>query len=172
MRCTLQLQVYQCTFLMAGISAGILVYRTTGNEPECFLVHPGGPYYAKKDNGIWSVPKGELDAGESPEAGALREFKEETGFTIKAAFTPLPIVKKSSGTAVHVFAVRGNPDPERLQSNLFSLEWPPKSGIIQSFPEVDKGAWFTIATARQKILPYQLTLLDALEEMLRPEQKK
>lgn len=118
------------------------------------------------------MPKGELDAGESPEAGALREFKEETGFTISGAFTPLPIVKKSSGTAVHVFAVQGNPDPERLQSNLFSLEWPPKSGKMQSFPEVDKGAWFTLATARQKILPYQLPLLDALEEMLRTKQKK
>ena len=151
---------------MPKTSAGILVYRLSKQGPECFLVHPGGPYYAKKDAGIWSVPKGELDEGESLEAAAAREFTEETGLSVSGRLIPLPVVKKSNGTAVHVFAVEGDVDPQQVQSNLFSLEWPPRSGNMQSFPEVDKGGWFNLAAAREKILPYQLPLVDALETLL------
>ena len=142
-------------------SAGILLYR---RQPglQVFLVHPGGPFWAKKDLGAWSIPKGELDAGEDPLAAAIREFTEETGFTVDGDFRPLSPLRQKSGKVIHAWAVEGDCDPTRLRSNPFSMEWPPKSGRQQEFPEVDRGAWFSLDEARQRIVAGQAAFLDEL----------
>jgi predicted NUDIX family NTP pyrophosphohydrolase len=147
-------------------SAGLLIYRQRGATPEVFLVHPGGPFWAKKDAGAWSIPKGEFETGEDPLATARREFTEETGFTIDGPFTALPPVKQPGGKIVHAFAVPGDCDASAIRSNSFTLEWPPRSGRRQEFPEVDRAGWFDLAAAREKILRGQLPLLDALERLL------
>lgn len=144
------------------ISAGVLMYRKGKNEIEVFLVHPGGPFFMKKDAGAWSIPKGEIGEGEDPLGAAKREFEEETGCRPEGSFLPLKSVKQKSGKIVLSWAVEGDCDADSITSNTFSLEWPPKSGRTQEFPEVDRAAWFTIGEARQKINPAQAPLLDEL----------
>jgi len=150
-------------------SAGLLVYRHPNAALEVFLVHPGGPFYAKKDDGVWSIPKGELTEGEDPLAAAQREFHEETGFAVTGPFTALTPIQQSGGKIVLAWAVAApHLDPSALHSNTFSLEWPPRSGKSQTFPEVDRAAWFSLPAARVKLLKSQLPLLTQLESALTP----
>lgn len=143
-------------------SAGILLYRRRGPELEVFLVHPGGPFWAKKDLGAWSVPKGEVEEGEDPRAAAMRELTEETGFMVDGELRPLRPLRQSSGKTILAWAVEGDCDPAELRSGLFSMEWPPRSGKRQDFPEVDRGAWFTLDEARRRIVAGQAAFLDEL----------
>jgi predicted NUDIX family NTP pyrophosphohydrolase len=147
-------------------SAGILLYRRRGVLLEVFLVHPGGPYWARKDNGAWSIPKGEYAPDEDALAAAQREFTEETGFLVSGPFKPLTPVKQSGGKVISAWAAAGDLDPAQLQSNSFALEWPPKSGTIREYPEVDRGAWFPIAEARIKLIPAQRALLEQVTELV------
>ena len=147
-------------------SAGILLFRQVSSCTEVLLVHPGGPLWARKDEGAWSIPKGELAAGEDPLAAALREFEEETGHAPSGETLALEPVRQASGKLVHAWAVRGDLDPERVRSNTFTLEWPPRSGRRQEFPEIDRAAWFTLAEARAKILAGQADLLAQLRARL------
>jgi predicted NUDIX family NTP pyrophosphohydrolase len=147
---------------MAKKSAGVLVFRTRPGQVEVLLVHPGGPFWAQKDDGAWSIPKGEFDVGEDPLAAARREFQEETGFTIDAEFVPLQPLRQPSGKIVFAWAVKGDFDPALLKSNSFSIEWPPKSGHTQAFPEVDRAAWFSVDAAKRKILRGQAAFIDQL----------
>src|SRR6185503_506125 len=135
-------------------SAGLLMFRGGASSLEVLLVHPGGPLYAKKDEGIWTIPKGEYQ-DEDPLAAAIREFGEETGFEACAPYVPLGDIRQKSGKTVTAWAFRGECDPAALRSNTFEMEWPPKSGRKQRFPEVDRAAWFTLDEARVKILPAQ-----------------
>lgn len=146
-------------------SAGLLPYRRRGGELEVFLVHPGGPFWARKDEGAWSIAKGEIGE-EAPLAAAKREFAEETGLAIDGRFVPLRPVRQAGGKQVEAWAVEAELDPARIVSNRFTMEWPPKSGRTQEFPEVDRAAWFPLAEARRKILAGQLPLLDQLEASL------
>jgi predicted NUDIX family NTP pyrophosphohydrolase len=148
-------------------AAGILVYRIKNKLVEVFLVHPGGPIHQKKDLGSWQIPKGEFENDEQPFAAAKREFKEETGQEIEGAFIELMPVKYKSGKIVYAWAIEGDVDEAKLRSNFFSMEWPPKSGKQQEFPEVDRGEWFSLEQARQKILPALLPLLDELSDLLK-----
>jgi len=147
------------------ISAGILPFRRQG-ELEVLLAHPGGPYWAKKDAGAWTIPKGLVDRGEELLAAALREFTEETGFVAREPFIALTPVRQKSGKVVHAFACAGDFDPDKLVCNTFEIEWPPKSGKRKSFPEIDRAAWRGLDVAREKILAYQLPWLDELERKL------
>jgi predicted NUDIX family NTP pyrophosphohydrolase len=147
-------------------SAGILLYRMTDKQPQVFLVHPGGPFFRKKDEGAWSVPKGEYVDGEEPLSAAQREFEEETGQTIKGNFIKLQPVKQKSGKVVQAWAVEGDIDHDAIKSNLFEIEWPPKSGKRVSFPEIDRAGWFTIEIAKQKIIPGQVGLIEELEKLI------
>ncbi|MET0394984.1 MAG: NUDIX domain-containing protein [Chitinophagaceae bacterium] len=147
-------------------SAGLLLYRLTDKIPEVFLVHPGGPLWKNKDAGAWSIPKGEFTDGEDALEAAKREFEEETGMTVHGAFIPLMPVRQKSGKMVHAWAVEQDIPAGSLQSNLFEMEWPPRSGKKQRFPEVDKGEWMTITGAREKINPGQTGLLDELARKL------
>lgn len=147
-------------------SAGLLLYRRARDgEVEVFLVHPGGPYWAKKDTSAWSIPKGESGAGEDALDTALREFTEETGFSVEGPYVGLQPVRQPGGKVVTAFAVQGDCDPRALRSNTFILEWPPRSGRHREFPEVDRGDWFTLEQARDRILRGQLPLLDQLAEI-------
>ncbi|MEP7076796.1 MAG: NUDIX domain-containing protein [Acidobacteriota bacterium] len=146
---------------MVKRSAGLLLYRMTTEQIEVFLVHPGGPFYVKKDLGSWSIPKGEFDT-EDPFAAARREFKEETGFDITGDFIELDPIKQKGGKFVYAWAVETDVDPAGMKSNTFTLEWPPKTGKTAEYPEVDRGEWLTIDNARQKILASQTPLLDDL----------
>ena len=150
---------------MARTAAGLLVYRRR-DQLEVFLVHPGGPLWAKKDAGAWTLPKGEIDEDEDPLQAAKREFTEETGFTMNGEFYPLEPVQQSGGKLVYAWAVEGDCDPAQLCSNSFSMEWPPKSGKMTELPEVDRGEWFSIAEARKRILPAQENFLDQLVRLL------
>lgn len=153
---------------MAKASAGLLIYRRQPGGPEVFLVHPGGPFFARKDDGAWSIPKGEFDPGEDPLAAAKREFAEETGLAPPAGeFRPLAPVRQAGGKLVHAFAVEGDCDPAAIRSNPFTIEWPPRSGRRQTFPEVDRAAWFPLAAARTKLIRGQVALLDELATLLR-----
>jgi predicted NUDIX family NTP pyrophosphohydrolase len=147
-------------------SAGILVYRRREAGVEVFLVHPGGPFWAKKDLGAWSIPKGEFGDEKDPLEAALREFAEETGQTIGGDFLTLTPAKQKSRKIVHAFAVEGEVDSERILSNEFEMEWPPRSGKIQRFPEVDRGAWFPLAEARTHIHAGLVPVLDELARTL------
>ena len=151
---------------MAKKSAGILLYRYHQNELQCFLVHPGGPFFRNKDKGAWSIPKGEPGESEDVLPAAIREFEEETGKTIEGPFLPLTPVKQKSGKLVYAWAAEGAFDPATLKCNTFTIEWPPRSGKIGEFPEVDRGEWFTIEVACEKILPAQIPLLKELETLV------
>ena len=142
-------------------SAGLLVYRTTNVHPEVFLIHPGGPFFAKKDISVWSIPKGEFDT-EEPLTAARREFEEETGFKIAGDFIELKPIKQKGGKLVYAWAVEADFDPSKIVSNTFPLEWPPKSGVIKEFPEADRAEWFDVETAKQKINSAQIDLIDEL----------
>jgi predicted NUDIX family NTP pyrophosphohydrolase len=150
----------------AEISAGILLYRETNGALEVLLAHPGGPFWARKDEGAWTIPKGLVEPGAELLATAQREFTEETGFTATGPFVPLAPVRQTSGKIVHGFACRGNFDATKLISNMFEIEWPPRSGQRRQFPEVDRAAWFDIATARDKLIAYQRPFLTELEKKL------
>jgi predicted NUDIX family NTP pyrophosphohydrolase len=147
------------------ISAGLLVYRDRGTL-EVLLAHPGGPYWARKDAGAWTIPKGLVEQSDDLLATAQREFTEETGFMATGPFVPLAPVKQKSGKTVHAFACVGDFDPAKLVSNTFEIEWPPKSGRHRSYPEVDRLAWFGLAEAHERILPYQRPLLSELTVLL------
>lgn len=147
-------------------SAGILPYRIKDGYPEFFLVHPGGPFWKNKDAAAWSVAKGEYEDGEDPLAAAKREFREETGLLCDGKFIPLKPVKQKSGKQVIAWAIEMDIDPSSIQSNIFSLQWPPKSGQYKEFPEVDKGAWFPPDIARKKINACQVPFVDELEKII------
>ena len=147
-------------------SSGILLYRRKRGQIEVFLVHPGGPFWSKRDSGAWSIPKGEYAEGEDPLAAAKREFREETSFAILGKFEPLLPVKQKGGKVVHAWAVEGDCDASAIKSNTFSMEWPPHSGKQQNFPEVDRAAWFTVALAKENIVPAQVGLIEQLENIL------
>ena len=147
-------------------SAGLLLYRLTPRGLEVLLVHPGGPFWAKKDLGAWSLPKGEAEDDEDLLAVAHRELAEETGFTAPDAARPLGQVRQKGGKVVHAWAVRGDADPSTLRSNTFEIEWPPRSGRTATFPEVDRAAWFDLVEARRRINPAQAAFLDALAAVL------
>lgn len=142
------------------------MYRFRNGELQVLLVHPGGPYWARKDAGAWSIPKGEYAEGEDPLSAAQREFVEETGFTIGPPFLPLAPVRQAGGKEVVAWAVEGECDPATLRSNTFSMEWPPRSGRSAEFPEVDRAEWLSIAEAQNKILPGQRPLLMQLTDRL------
>jgi predicted NUDIX family NTP pyrophosphohydrolase len=144
-------------------SAGILLYRIRGGEPEVLLVHPGGPFWARKDAGAWSIPKGEHDEAEDGQAAALREFEEETGKRLPGdALADLGTVRLKSGKLVAAWAVEGDLDADAIASNTFELEWPPRSGRIQEFPEIDRASWVGVDVAREKLVKGQLPFLDRL----------
>jgi predicted NUDIX family NTP pyrophosphohydrolase len=146
---------------MPPSSAGLLLYRR-GRGLEVLLVHPGGPLWARKDAGAWSIPKGQIEDGEAPLATAIREAREELGTEIAGEFLPLTPIRQPGGKTVHAWAVSAEFDPARLSSQTFEMEWPPRSGRHQAFPEVDRAAWFTVDEARVKMLKGQLPLLDEL----------
>jgi predicted NUDIX family NTP pyrophosphohydrolase len=146
-------------------SAGILVYRQQDENTQVFLVHPGGPFWAKKDKAAWSIPKGEFDPDSEDAPGAARrEFQEETGISIEGDIQQLTTLKTSGGKIIHAFCIQENLDPDEIHSNTFEMEWPPKPGKKQEFPEVDKAAWFDLDTARSKLHKGQTPLIDALME--------
>jgi predicted NUDIX family NTP pyrophosphohydrolase len=147
-------------------AAGLLLYRRGKSGLEIFLGHPGGPFWARKDTGAWAIPKGEIEEGEDPLAAAKREFCEETGFAIEGTFVPLTPLKQRGGKLVHAWAVEFDCDADAIRSNLFSMEWPPRSGRRQDFPEMDRAQWFTVDTAREKMLPSQLPFVDELLNIL------
>ena len=152
---------------MARKSAGILLYRIMGEKVEVFLVHPGGPIWARKDAGAWSIPKGEFTTEDALEA-AKRELAEETGCVAHGDFLALTPVRQPSGKTVFAWAVQGDCDAARVRCNTFTMEWPPSSGRRQEFPEVDRAAWFTLEEAREKILKGQVPLLDQLAHLVGP----
>jgi len=142
------------------VSAGILLYRLRATGPEVFLVHPGGPFWARRDLGAWSVPKGEVGEAEDLLEAAKREFYEETGGQVDGEFIELAPLRQRSGKVVHAWAVEGDLDASSITSNTFALEWPPRSGKSRMFPEVDRAGWFTLSEARDKLLPGQRPFLD------------
>ena len=147
-------------------SAGIVLYRQRAGVLEVLLVHPGGPFWKNRDDGAWSIPKGEIDAGEDPLAAAKRELAEETGVVVEGALLPLTPVRQRAGKLVHAWAAAGDCDAHAVTSIVFQMEWPPKSGVMREFPEVDRAAWYSLDAARVKILPAQQPLLDELERLL------
>ncbi len=147
---------------MTVISAGILLFRRREKNLEFFLVHPGGPFWAKKDESAWSIPKGLVLDGEDPKDAAIREFKEETGVELSGDFRPLTPVKLKSGKVVMAWALEKDIDIPTITSNYFALEWPPGSGKQQNFPEVDKGSWFSEGQAKRMIIKGQVALIDQL----------
>ena len=152
---------------MASVSsAGILLYRRAGTQLEVLLVHPGGPYWRGKDDGAWSIPKGEMAADEDAQDAARREFSEEIGIAVPGPLEPLGEIRQRGGKRVVAFAVAGDVDPLAVKSNSFEIEWPPRSGKLQAFPEIDRAEWFDLSAARAKILEGQRPLLDRLAERL------
>lgn len=151
---------------MAKKSAGILLFREVLGHLEVLLAHPGGPFWTKKDEGAWSIPKGEFDDNEDPLQAAKREFKEETGFTLEGEMIPLEPLRQSKEKIVYAWAMKGDFDPTLLKSNMFAIEWPPKSGKQQEFPEIDRVAWFSLEEANHKILKGQAPFLKHLQEKL------
>lgn len=141
------------------------MYRIRGDELEILLVHPGGPYWTKKDDGAWFIPKGEVAPGEDDAAAAIREFSEETGLAPKGPYLMLGAVRNKSGKTVTAWAFEGDCDPTSLTSNTFSMEWPPRSGKMRDFPEVDRGEFFTVNAAKQKMHPSEFEFIVRLEAM-------
>src|SRR5580704_7046278 len=154
------------TTTMPQLSAGILLFRRRPAGLEVMLVHPGGPFWAKKDDGAWSIPKGLVDEGEDLLAAAKREFLEETGMTVAGAFLDLGAHKQRSSKTIAAWACEGDFDPATLKSNTFSLEWPPRSGRMAEFPEVDRAAWYAIDEALMKVHKGQKPIVGALESLL------
>jgi len=150
------------------VSAGLMIYRKKNLELEVLIVHPGGPFWAKKDKGAWSIPKGEVEDGEADLlAVAKREFAEETGQPVpEGEYLELGSVKNKSGKVIHAWAVEGDLDAAQIKSNVFAMEWPPKSGQQQEFPEVDRAGWFVPDKAQEKLNPAQVSLIDHLIELL------
>jgi predicted NUDIX family NTP pyrophosphohydrolase len=148
-------------------SAGILLFRERDGATQVLLIKPGGPFWKNKDAGTWMIPKGMVETGEAPVEAALREFEEETGTRLGAVPFPLATVRQAGGKRVEAFAAEGDLDPAAIRSNEFELEWPPKSGRRQRFPECEQARWMSLAEARDLMLPSQLPLLDALEEKLK-----
>ena len=149
------------------LSAGVLLFRQRDGETQVLLIKPGGPFWRNKHAGAWMIPKGALEDGEGPAEAALREFEEETGTRLKAVPFPLARIRQSGGKHVEAFAVEGDLDPAKITSNDFEMEWPPRSGRRERFPEVVEARWMTIGEARSMMLPSQLPLLDALELKLK-----
>lgn len=151
---------------MPDKSAGVLMYRKRGAAIEFFLVHPGGPFWAKKDDGAWSIPKGLMEAGENAEAAARREFEEETGGKIEGSMINLGAFRQPSGKIIYAWGIEGDIDPAQIASNEFEMEWPPRSGKRARFPEVDRAGWFDQKTALAKILKDQQPIITALAKRL------
>jgi predicted NUDIX family NTP pyrophosphohydrolase len=149
------------------LSAGVLLFRERDGATEVLLIKPGGPFWRNKDAGAWMIPKGAVEAGERPEEAALREFEEETGTRLRSVPFPLKKIRQSGGKYVEAFALEGDLDPDAIKSNEFELEWPPRSGRLERFPEAAEARWMSLEEARAMMLPSQLPLLDALEEKLR-----
>ena len=149
------------------LSAGVLLFRQRNEATEVLLIKPGGPYWTKRDAGAWMIPKGMVERGEAPAEAALREFAEETGTVLTAVPFPLATVRQAGGKHVQAFAVEGDLDPAKVRSNDFEMEWPPRSGRIERFPEVVEARWMSLAEARAMMLPSQMPLLDALETRLK-----
>lgn len=147
-------------------SAGVLLFRQRDGRTEVLLGHPGGPFWRSRDEGAWMIPKGAVEPGEEPAEAALREFEEELGTRLTAVPFPLCIVRQKGGKVVEVFALEGDLDPDAITSTEFAMEWPPRSGQMQSFPELDRARWMGMLEARQMILPSQGPVLDALEAKL------
>jgi len=147
-------------------SAGVLLYRRTGPELEVLLIHPGGPYWLRKDHGAWQLPKGEIGADEDPEAAARREVAEELGVTLTGALKPLGEIRQAGGKRVTAYAIEHDLAADAIVSNEFEMEWPPRSGKRARFPEVSAAKWLTLEQARAVMLPSQLPLLDRLAELL------
>ena len=152
---------------MPAISAGLLMFRIVAGELEVLLAHPGGPYHRKKDDGAWSIPKGEVEPGEDLLQAAKREFMEEIGATPTGPFTPLTPVTQRSGKVVHAWAFEGDCDTDAIVSNTFKIEWPPHSGRQCEFPEVDRAQFFCVSAAKRKINPAQIALVEELQEIMR-----
>jgi predicted NUDIX family NTP pyrophosphohydrolase len=148
-------------------SAGVLIWRRAGGALEVLLVHPGGPFWRNRDRGAWQIPKGGIDDGEEPVAAALREVEEELGLALSGELQPLDEIRQAGGKLVVAFALEHDFDTARIRSNVFELEWPPKSGRQARFPEVDAARWMDLAEARSMMLPSQAPLLDRLEALLR-----
>jgi len=151
---------------MTKKSAGIFMYRFREMKLQVFLVHPGGPFWARKDKAAWSIPKGEFDDLEAPLEAAKREFQEETGMPVTGDFINLGEVKQPGRKIIYVWAVEGDCDPAAIKSNTFEMQWPPKSGKYKSFPEVDRAGWFSLGEAREKLHKGQIVLVDRLAEKL------
>lgn len=147
-------------------SAGLLLFRRREAEVEVLLAHPGGPFWSRRDDAAWTLPKGEIDEGEEPLAAALREFAEETGFAAAPPYLPLGELRQKSGKRISAWACEGEADPARLRSNLFEMEWPPRSGRLKQFPEVDRVQWYGLELARRKLIAGQAPFIDALEQVL------
>lgn len=154
----------------AQISAGILLFRRTNGAIEVFLAHMGGPFWAKRDVGAWSIPKGLVDPGEELLDAARREFAEETGIHVEGPFLSLGSIQQKAGKIVHAWACEGDADPAKVQSNTMRIEWPRGSGRWQTFPEVDRCAWFSLAEAKKRIVAGQAELLDRLDKLLAGEE--
>jgi len=153
---------------MTKCSAGIILYRESNHNLEVFLGHMGGPFWSRKDEGAWSIPKGEFDPEkETPLDAAIREFHEETGMRLEGPLIELNPIRQKSGKVVYCWAAKGDLNPQNLSSNLFELEWPPKSGKKQFFPELDRGAWFSIDAAATKMVKGQVLILDQLMEKVK-----
>jgi predicted NUDIX family NTP pyrophosphohydrolase len=151
----------------AKASAGLLMFRQRAGSLEVFLVHPGGPYFRNKDDGAWTIPKGQIETGEEPIEAARREFKEETGLTPEGPYLPLAPIKQKGSKTVMGWAFRGDAaDPVRIRPNTFMLEWPPRSGRMREFPEIDFAAFFTVEEARRKLNPAQVAFVDELVRLV------
>jgi predicted NUDIX family NTP pyrophosphohydrolase len=148
------------------LSAGVLLFRERNGGTEVLLIKPGGPFWRNKDQGAWMIPKGAVEPGEAPAEAAMREFEEETGTRLHSVPFPLASIRQAGGKIVEAFAAEGDLDPAAVTSNEFELEWPPRSGMRERFPEVEVARWMTLTEARRMMLPSQLPLLDALEERL------
>jgi predicted NUDIX family NTP pyrophosphohydrolase len=152
-------------------SAGFLLFRFIADQLEVLLVHPGGPFWSKRDDGAWSIPKGEFNESEDPLEAAKREFEEEIGKSVTGEAIPLKPLRQPSGKMVYAWGIKGDFDPETLKSNTFSMEWPPKSAQFQEFPEIDKAQWFSLEVAKIKVLKGQVGFIEQLKEKLTEEQR-